>query len=149
MVCRVSELRYKELINVTDGSRVVEELEPVVLDAPVYVKKSLRQKALDDSYADDLAPLARPVKSVAEGFVLPYTATVALPRGVDSLGVKAMVSEDGCGECSGLDTLDVATVVRGLLPLRLGAGGQTLHFLQGLQGPQLILDLVRQFHGLF
>lgn len=103
---------------VTDGSRVVEELEPVVLDAPVYVKKSLRQKALDDGYADALAPLARPVKSVAEGFVLPYTATVALPRGVDSLGVKAMVSEDGCGECSGLDTLDVATVVRGLLPLR-------------------------------
>lgn len=97
---------------------MVEELEPVVLDTPVYVKKSLRQKALDDSHADDLAPLARPVKSVAEGFVLPYTATVALPRGVDSLGVKAMVSGDGCGECSGLDTLDVATVVRGILLLR-------------------------------
>lgn len=45
---------------VTDGSRVVEELEPVVLDAPVYVKKSLRQKALDDGYADALAPWPAP-----------------------------------------------------------------------------------------
>ena len=103
---------------VMDGHVVVEELEPVVLDAPVYAKKNRRMKVLEEDYRDEWAAVARPVESVAKGFVLPYRATVALPQGVDSLRMWAVVSEDGCGECSGLDTMDVASVLRGAMPLR-------------------------------
>ena len=103
---------------VVDRGMVREELEPLVLDAPVYAKKNRRLKALEGDYRDEWEGVARPVASTAQATDWTYRAVVDLPHGTDSVRVMAVVSEDGCGECSGVDTVDVATVTRGLLVLR-------------------------------
>lgn len=93
------------------GDTVKEEYLPLVVDAPIYNKKLKRRKALEN-YADPWAGQVREVENTSASFDLPYRETVTLPAGADTARVVAVISTDGCGECTGIDTIDVASLVR-------------------------------------
>lgn len=96
---------------------VKEEYLPLVVDAPIYNKKLKRRKVLDN-YVDPHAGQVQDVENTSASFDLPYRETVTLPAGADTARVVAVVSADGCGECTGIETLDVASVVRPVAYIR-------------------------------
>lgn len=93
------------------GDTVKEEYFPLVVDAPIYEKKLKRREVLEH-YTDTLASGIRKVDDTSASFDLPYSETVTLPVGVDTARVVAVISTDGCGECTGIDTIDVASIGR-------------------------------------
>ena len=90
------------------GDSVVQTYEPLVLDAAIYRKKMARREVLED-YNDPYAGQAIPVDH-AEAFRVHYKDTLLLPEGVNTGKLFAIASTDGCGECSGVDTLLIATI---------------------------------------
>ncbi len=96
--------------------RVKEEYPPVVLDAPVYGKKTERRKVLE-AYADPYAERAVAVERPSVAFEIPYRQTVQLPADVDSACIVGVVTTDGCGECSATDTIALASVRRPAAPV--------------------------------
>lgn len=99
------------------GDTVKEEYLPVVLDAPVYIKKNNRRMVLE-GYEDPNADRALRVNDASASHDIPYRETVVLPAGVDTAHVVAVVSTDGCGECTGIDTIGVASIVRPVVYLK-------------------------------
>lgn len=91
-----------------------EEMEPLVVDASIYNKKKLRRMALE-GYQDPYARQAR-LMGPDKVLSLPYTLTAQLPSGVDAK-VDAVVTEDGCGACTGLATLPVARIRGYVMPV--------------------------------
>ena len=87
------------------------EFDPIVVDAPIYKKKMERRQVLEN-YTDTLAHGLRSVEDTSASFDLPYSVDVVLPEGVDNASVVAYVSTDGCGECTGFDTVEVASISR-------------------------------------
>lgn len=92
-----------------NGTEVKDEYMPVVLDAPVYNKKINRKQVLDN-YIDPYGQQAVKADKAGRSFTLPYTQTVQLPEGTESGQIVAVVSTDGCGACTGIDTIDVAAI---------------------------------------
>ena len=90
------------------GDTVRDEYLPLVLDASVYGKKTRRREVLE-GYQDPYKDSRQPVAS-RESIALPYDLRATVPEGVDAARLRAVVSEDGCGECSGIDTIDLASV---------------------------------------
>ncbi|WP_140392824.1 hypothetical protein [Parabacteroides sp. An277] len=90
------------------GDSVVQAYEPLVLDAAIYRKKMARLEVLED-YNDPYAEQAVPVDN-AEAFRIQYKDTLLLPEDVNAGKIFAIASTDGCGECSGVDTLLIATI---------------------------------------
>lgn len=88
---------------------VKEEYMPLVLDAPIYNKKINRKKVLDN-YMDPLEDRAVKADKASRAFDLPYRETVQLPEGTEEGRIVAVVSTDGCGECTGIDTIDIAAI---------------------------------------
>lgn len=95
-----------QLVN---GTEMKEEYMPVVLDAPIYSKKTDRKQVLE-SYSDPYEAQAVKADKASRSFNLPYTRTVELPEGTDGGRIVAVISTDGCGECSGIDTIDIAAI---------------------------------------
>ncbi len=93
---------------VVDDS-VKDEYVPLVLDAPIYNKKKERMEVLE-GYTDPYAYQARRAEKVSRPFELPYDKTVELPEGTDNGRIVAVISTDGCGECTGIDTIDIAAI---------------------------------------
>lgn len=93
------------------GDSIRSEFAPIVVDAPIYKKKMERREVLEN-YIDSLANGIRTVENTSASFDLPYSVDVVLPDGVDNASVVAYVSTDGCGECTGFDTLQVASISR-------------------------------------
>lgn len=91
-----------------DG-KVSEELTPLVVDAPIYARKVWRRKVAQN-YQDPYEAYKRKTEGVSDGFELPYQASVRVPFSVHTGCVRAIVTEDGCGDCTGLDTVEVASV---------------------------------------
>lgn len=91
------------------GDTVKEEYLPLVVDAPIYNKKLKRREVLEN-YTDTLAGGVRKVDNTSASFDLNYRETIALPAGVDTARVVAVITTDGCGECTGIDTVNVADV---------------------------------------
>lgn len=87
---------------------VVSTYTPVVLDAPVYNKKKIRREVLE-GYTDPYAGQAVKIDNASRAFNLPYDKMIRIPSEIDNARVVAVVSTDGCGECTGIDTVDVAT----------------------------------------
>ena len=92
-----------------NGTEVKDEYMPVVLDAPIYSKKTNRKVVLEN-YKDPYGARAVKTGKASRSFDLPYTQTVTLPEGTESGQIIAIVSADGCGECSGIDTIDIAAI---------------------------------------
>ena len=99
------------------GDTVKEECAPVVLDAPVYSKKTDRRVKLE-GYIDPQAEYAVRVDDAKTSHDVAYRETVTLPAGTDTAQVVAVVSTDGCGECTGIDTIMVASITRPALYIK-------------------------------
>lgn len=91
-----------------DG-KLSEELTPLVVDAPIYAKKMYRRKVVQN-YQDPYDAYIGKAEGVSGGLELPYRETLTIPLGVHTGCVQAIVTEDGCGGCTGLDTVEVASV---------------------------------------
>lgn len=88
---------------------LLAEGTPIVLDAPVFSKKNERRILLD-GYRDSLAGVSQKVDN-RETHTLAYKES--LPLNVPSANgarVIGVVTTDGCGECSAVDTLLLASV---------------------------------------
>lgn len=85
------------------------EFEPLVVDAPIY-KKKLKRRAVIENYQDPYGGYLKDVDEPLSAFELEYNTRFGIPGNAQSGFVRAIVSEDGCGECTGLDTLYVAAV---------------------------------------
>ena len=93
-----------------EGSLVLCEYDPIALDAPVYSKKMRRLEALY-GYEDSLAAVRRDVGATRGGLVVPYNNKVELPEGPQAgRRIYGVVTTDGCGECSAVDTVLLAAV---------------------------------------
>lgn len=99
------------LPQLTLADRVVEEYPPLVLDAPIYNKKQERRTVLE-GYTDPYAGRTIAVDRTADTLLLPYRQMVLLPEGMDSANIVGVVTTDGCGACTAIDTIDLATVSR-------------------------------------
>lgn len=86
----------------------VRDYRPVVADGRIFAKKMTRREALED-YQDPYADLRTYVGS--HGADIPYTLTATLPQ-TGQAHIQAAISADGCGECTGIDTIDVADITR-------------------------------------
>lgn len=88
---------------------LLAEGTPIVLDAPLFSKKNERRIQLD-GYRDSLAGVSQKVDN-RETHTLAYKES--LPLNVPSANgarVIGVVTTDGCGECSAVDTLLLASV---------------------------------------
>lgn len=89
---------------------VADEYRPLVVDAPIYDKKRTRRETLEADFRDPYADVRRTQANRREAFDLAYRQTVTLPQGVAVARIRAVVSEDGCGQCTGIDTIDLAAI---------------------------------------
>jgi len=91
------------------GDTAVEEYKPIVLDAPIYGKKIRRMEVLH-KYVDPYGEISTKVGNVARPFSIPYTGSIQIPDSIDAGRIVAVVSADGCGQCTGMDTVDMASI---------------------------------------
>lgn len=91
------------------NGEVRKELAPLVVDAPIYEKKMQRRKVIDD-YQDPYWADRKTIDRLSRPFELPYRTTFAMPEDLEVGRVWAVVSSDGCGECTGIDTVEVASI---------------------------------------
>lgn len=91
------------------NGEVWKELAPLVVDAPIYEKKMQRRKVIDD-YQDPYWADRKTIDRLSRPFELPYRTTFAMPEDLEVGRVWAVVSSDGCGECTGIDTVEVASI---------------------------------------
>lgn len=85
------------------------EFAPLIVDAPIYIKKLKRRTILEkfqDPYNEHLQEVENPLSS----FRLEYHTRFDVPEEAQAGLMQAIVSKDGCGECSGLDTLYIAKI---------------------------------------
>lgn len=97
------------LPQVLQKDTLLAEGTPIVLDAPLFSKKNERRILLD-GYRDSLAGVSQKVDN-RETHTLAYKES--LPLNVPSANgarVIGVVTTDGCGECSAVDTLLLASV---------------------------------------
>lgn len=89
------------------GDTVIDEFSPLAVYSPIYKKKVKRLEVLE-GYVDPYSESAITLKSTSEAVEIPLSETVELPDGVENARMIAVISTDGCGECTGIDTLSVA-----------------------------------------
>lgn len=85
------------------------EFAPMVIDAPIYSKKMKRRSTLDE-YQDPYGNYIQKVDDPLSSFELKYHTRFNIPEDTHAGLIRAIVSKDGCGECSGLDTLHIADI---------------------------------------
>lgn len=90
---------------------VADRLQPLAIYSPIYDKKVNRAVKLDH-YTDQYAGHTTRLTDLSQETWLHYDANVSLPCGADTARIVAVVSIDGCGECTGIDTTLVATLCR-------------------------------------
>ena len=91
------------------GDTVRDEYMPLVVDAEIYGKKARRKEVLED-YRDPYADSRIALKDRHADIDLPYKYTATVPKGIETARLRAVISEDGCGQCTGIDTLDLGSV---------------------------------------
>ena len=80
-----------------------------VVDAPAYTKKQMRKQVLE-GLTDPLAAGAIRQQRAGQAVELAYSDSVLLPFEATDGRIIAIVSKNGCGECTGVDTVDIGTV---------------------------------------
>lgn len=89
------------------NGEVREELVPIVADASIYDKKLTRKQVIE-GYRDMYDIRRMKVSDVSERISIPYQSSFAVPDDMETGFVRAVISKDGCGECTGIDTIDIA-----------------------------------------
>lgn len=105
------------------GDTLLDEYDPIVMDAPIYGKKT-RRKTVLHGYVDPYGDRAVAVDDASRSFTVPYDREVRLPEGIDNGRIVAVVSTDGCGQCTGIDTIEVASIS---VPVNLIDEKESLH----------------------
>lgn len=93
------------------GDSLYSECTPLVVDASIYADK-LRRRIVLEGYEDPYGSRKQLIDKPAAAFTLPYRETLTLPASADTARVEAIVTTDGCGQCTGIDTIEVASLVR-------------------------------------
>lgn len=93
---------------IVDDSLCTEFL-PLIVDAPIY-KKKLKRQAILEQYQDPYSEHLQEVNDPLSPFKLDYHTRFDIPEETQSGLIRAIVSKDGCGECTGLDTLYIAGI---------------------------------------
>lgn len=88
---------------------VWDEYVPLVVDAPIYGKKLERRRRLE-GFQDPYARERQVVDKTSRALSIPYHQAVSLPEEAEGGRIVAVVTTDGCGECTGIDTVEVAAV---------------------------------------
>lgn len=91
------------------GDSAVDEYSPLALDAPIYRKKTHRMEILD-GYVDPYAEYVVKIDNSSKSHTVHYNDSIYVNDDADGGIILAVVSNDGCGQCSGIDTLAVATI---------------------------------------
>lgn len=86
-----------------------QELTPVVADAPIYKKKAHRKSILE-GYQDPFEQVKLRDADPSTLLNITYQEPFTLPDDTKTGYIQAVVSKDGCGTCSGLDTIYLATI---------------------------------------
>lgn len=96
---------------------VAVECSPVALYSPIYNKKVERRRVL---YSQEPLFEGRVVKldHTSHDMQLQYSEQLQMPDSFHSARLVAVVSIDGCGECTGIDTIDVAEIAAYVPPKR-------------------------------
>lgn len=89
------------------GDSLVDQYDPVVLDASIYRKKVHRKEVLH-GYVDPWAD--RVIKAGKGAQTIRYNGNITVPEDIEAGRVVAVVSNDGCGQCTGIDTIEVAAI---------------------------------------
>lgn len=99
-----------------DG-QTVQEFQPIVADRTIFDKKTRRRVRLDN-YEDPYAAIATTIGDTAAALPCRLEARVPEARdGAQRQGrITAEVTTDGCGSCTGLDTLLLADITRPATP---------------------------------
>lgn len=100
---------------VMTGDTVVDEFMPIAVYSPIYSKKAERQRVLEgkqDIYEGRIVKAERTSRPMD----VPYSEAVQLSDDISHARIKAVISTDGCGECTGIDTIDVATITTPVMP---------------------------------
>ncbi len=106
---------------------VVKAYRPLVLDAPIYSKK-MRRRAVLNGEADPYADIAQTLPTTARDYSADYKGSLRVPAAIDSARLVAVASADGCGRCTGIDTVEIGTIVRPKTVKRLNLTWQVAQF---------------------
>lgn len=100
---------------VIGADSVVAELTPVVADRSQFSRKLHRRQVLE-GYADPYSPVALHYdkQRVAR---LPYADTLRMPAPLRQARLRAVVTTDGCGRCTAIDTLVMGRAVNAVAGL--------------------------------
>ena len=106
---------------------IVKAYRPLVLDAPIYSKKQQRRAVLDGE-TDPYADVAQTLASTSRDYDGTYHGSLHVPDGIDSARLVAVASADGCGRCTGIDTVEMGIVQRPRIVRRIDLTWQVAHF---------------------
>lgn len=91
------------------GDTIVKEYAPLVIDGRIYDKKLLRDAVLHGK-VDPYALTAIHVLNHSLPMSVNLSETLQLPAGFKEGRLVAVTSKDGCGMCTGIDTLLLANI---------------------------------------
>lgn len=80
---------------------------PVSVYAPIYAKKMQRREVLEN-IKDEHSGHSMLMENINEPFEVPFKGVMQLPEDVEKSLITAVFTTDGCGECTGFDTLTLA-----------------------------------------
>lgn len=101
-----------------NADTIVKAYSPLVLDAPIFSKKMERKRELAQ-YQDPYASIAQKVSNLDEAYVAPYQRVIQVPKEIQKGNIVAVASEDGCGQCTGIDSLLIGEVIRPMVKRQL------------------------------
>ena len=90
------------------GDSIIDVYKAIAVYAPIYNKKVERLKVLEN-YVDPYGDSAVRLRKSSDSVDIPYTEEVILPADVENARMIAIVSADGCGVCTGMDTINIAS----------------------------------------
>ncbi len=85
-----------------------QDYDPWAFDRKIYAQKNQRKEVLEN-YVDTVKPYSMLLEGGYRSlFVVPVDDTLPLPPAMDSGVVYARILVDGCGNCAGIDTIELA-----------------------------------------
>ena len=100
---------------VIGADSVVAELTPLVADRSQFSCKLHRRQVLE-GYADPYSPMALHYDKQHVA-LLPYADTLHMPLPLRQVRLRAMLTTDGCGRCTAIDTLAMGRAVNAVADL--------------------------------
>ncbi|MBD5419066.1 MAG: tetratricopeptide repeat protein [Bacteroides sp.] len=91
------------------NDEIVKEYDPIVLDGPIYTKKLIRNAVLHGKI-DPYSLTAIHVLNTHKPHSVKFSETLPIPAGIKEGRIVAVASSDGCGQCTGIDTILVAMI---------------------------------------